>query len=84
MDKSDKYRRLTRKNQMDLAKLVRNLAHTERVKVDVARMLANYLGNLDNFFDRKTFMGIATSTLSGDFRTDWCSDVDKGKHNEEV
>ena len=78
------YRHLTRKNQMDLAKLVRDLKHNEKVRLDVGRMLAGYIEQIDAFFDRKTFMGIVTSKLSGDSRTDWCSELTKEQDDAKV
>lgn len=78
------YRRLTRKNQMDLAKLVRDLKHNDRVRIDVARMLANYLEKVGKNFDRKMFMDIIAMKVEGDFRTDWCSELTKEQDDEEV
>jgi len=74
----------TRKNIMDIAKVIRNTAISTASREIVTRALANYFEREDQFFDRKTFNQIASGVLDFDKRTVAYSTVQEKPHDPEV
>ena len=73
----------TRKNIMDIAKVLRNTAITTAHREIVTRAIANYFEREDPFFDRKMFNQIAAGIVESDFKTEFYSTV-KEKPDEKV
>lgn len=79
-----KVKPFSRKNIMDIAKILRNTAITTAHREIVTRALANYFEREDQFFDRKMFNQIASGTLDFDHRTVAYSTVQEKPHDPEV
>lgn len=67
--KHNKTKSFSRKNMMDIAKVIRNTSISTASREIVTRAIANYFEREDPFFDRKTFCQIADGTLEFDRRT---------------
>ena len=79
-----KVKPFSRKNIMDIAKVLRNTAITTAHREIVTRALANYFEREDQFFDRKMFNQIASGTLDFDHRTVAYSTVQEKPNDPEV
>lgn len=74
----------SRRILMDIAKTVRNCRISENNREIVTRALANYFSREDQFFDRDTFMGLASGKLDNDTRTRAFSTVQEKQDDSEV
>ena len=79
-----KVKPFSRKNIMDIAKVIRNTSISTASREIVTRAIANYFEREDQFFDRKMFNQIASGTLDFDHRTVAYSTVQEKPHDSEV
>ena len=79
-----KVKPFSRKNIMDIAKVIRNTSISTASRVIVTRAIANYFEREDQFFDRKMFNQIASGTLDFDHRTVAYSTVQEKPNDQEV
>ena len=79
-----KVKPFSRKNIMDIAKVLRNTAISTASREIVTRALANYFEREDQFFDRKMFNQIASGTLEFDHRTVAYSTVQEKPHEDQI
>jgi len=82
--KHNKTKSFSRKNMMDIAKVIRNTSISTASREIVTRAIANYFEREDQFFDRKMFNQIASGTLDFDHRTVAYSTVQEKPHDPEV
>ena len=79
--KHHKTKPFSRKNMMDIAKIIRNCPISLSNREVVTRALANYFENEDPFFDRKMFNNLSSGTLDSDPKTARYSTIQE-KQNE--
>ena len=79
-----KVKPFSRKNIMDIAKVIRNTSISTASREIVTRALANYFEREDQFFNRKMFNQIASGTLEFDHRTVAYSTVQEKPHEDQI
>ena len=82
--KHHKTKPFSRKNMMDIAKIIRNCHISVASREIVTRALANYFEKEDPFFDRKMFKNLSSGTLDSDPKTARYSTIQEKQNDSEV
>lgn len=70
MPKGKPWKSFSRRDMMDIAKIVRNCSASAAGKADLSRRLADYFETVNAHFDRQTFSQIIIGKLDVDKRTE--------------